>query len=227
MICSALEVPTLSEYESKQFLAGAGIQTPPERLVHSPDEAVAAARELGFPIALKLCGAGIAHKTERDGVRLDLGDAATVSGQATGLLERLRPEDGSAGLLVQRMVGGRRELIAGLVRDPAFGPCVMFGIGGILAEVLGDVAFAVAPLDERDASQLVDALEHQNLLGAFRGEPAADRAKLAALLQALGQIGLERPEVRSIDLNPLILEGPDPVVVDALVEIETDPGDGR
>ncbi|NRA03476.1 MAG: acetate--CoA ligase family protein, partial [Myxococcales bacterium] len=97
---------------------------------------------------------------------------------------------------------------------------------GILAEVLGDVAFAVAPLDERDALQLVDALEHQNLLDAFRGEAAADRAKLAAILQALGQIGIERPEVRSIDLNPLILEGSDPIVVDALVELEAQPGDG-
>ncbi len=226
MICSALEVPTLSEYESKRFLARAGIEMPPERLVYSPAEAVAAARELGFPIALKLCGAGIAHKTERDGVRLDLGDAASVSAQATALLGQLRPEDGSAGLLVQPMLSGRRELIAGLVRDPAFGPCVMFGIGGILAEVLGDVAFAVAPLDERDALQLVDALEHQNLLDAFRGEAAADRAKLAAILQALGQIGIERPEVRSIDLNPLILEGSDPIVVDALVELEAQPGDG-
>ena len=225
MVCSALEVPTLSEYESKQFLARAGIQTPLERLVYSPDDAVTAAAELGFPIALKLCGAGIAHKTERNGVRLDLQDAAAVSEQATDLLAELRPEDTGAGLLVQPMVRGRREVIAGLVRDPAFGPCVMFGIGGIFAEVLGDVAFAVAPLDDQDALQLVDALEHRNFLGTFRGEAAADRAKLAAILQALGQIGIEHPEVRSIDLNPLILDGAVPVIVDALIEIEASPED--
>lgn len=217
-------MPTLSEYESKQLLARAGVEIPPERLVHAPDEAVSAAQELGFPVALKLCGAGIAHKTERNGVRLNLGDAADVREQAEALLALLRPEDGSAGLLVQPMVSGRREVIAGLLRDPTFGPCVMFGIGGILAEAVGDVAFAVAPLDERDALELVDALEHGQLLGPFRGEPAADRAKLASILQALGQIGIDQPEVRSIDLNPLILAGPDPVVVDALVELDAEPG---
>jgi acetyl-CoA synthetase (ADP-forming) len=121
------------------------------------------------------------------------------------------------------MVSGRRELIAGLLRDPQFGPCVMFGLGGVFAELVGDVAFAVAPLEQHDADDLVQALQHRKILEEFRGEPEADLAKLAHILAALGSIGEARPDVLSIDVNPLILSGSQPVVVDALVELEGDP----
>ena len=121
------------------------------------------------------------------------------------------------------MVSGRRELIAGLLRDPQFGPCVMFGLGGIFAELVGDVAFAVAPLQEHDAEDLIQALQHRKILEPFRGEPEADTAQLAKILEALGRIGEARPDIVSIDVNPLILSGSDPVVVDALVELEGDP----
>ena len=119
-------------------------------------------------------------------------------------------------------VSGRREVIAGMVRDATFGPCVMLGLGGIFAEAVGDVAFAVAPLAKGDAEDLIDALHYQKLLGAFRGEPAVDRAKLARVLEGLGKLGAERADIRSIDVNPLILDGDTPVVVDALVELEGD-----
>ena len=214
---------TLSEYESKQLLAEAGIPIPKERLVATADEAVQAAEEQGYPVALKLCGRGIAHKTERDLVRLDVGDAEQARRQAADLLAQRRPEEQEAGVLVQGMVSGRRELIAGLLRDPQFGPCVMFGLGGVFAELIGDVAFAVAPLAEHDAEDLMHALRHDKILGPFRGEPEADIAKLGQILEALGRIGEARPDVLSIDVNPLILSGSDPVVVDALVELEGDP----
>ena len=193
---------------------------PEERLVSTPDEAVAAAEALGYPVALKLCGRGIAHKTERDLVRLDLFDREELHRQAEDLLERRGADEQDAGLLVQPMVSGRRELIAGMVRDPQFGPCVMFGLGGVLAETLGDVAFAVAPLAPHDAYDLIDALEHASVLGEFRGDPPVDRAALARILEALSELGANRPDVLSVDLNPLILRGAEPIVVDALVEID-------
>ena len=213
---------TLSEHESKQLLRSAGISVPEDALVQSADAAVRAAERLGYPVALKLCGRRIAHKTERGLVRLGLGDAAAVRAAAVGLLAARRADDGDVKLLVCRMVGGRRELIAGLVRDPQFGPCVMLGLGGIFAEVVGDVAFAVAPLAQGDAEDLIGALRYGKLLGAFRGEPAIDRRKLADLLEALGRLGAGRADIRSIDVNPLIVSGDTPVVIDALVELEGD-----
>jgi acetyl-CoA synthetase (ADP-forming) len=215
---------TLSEHESKQLLAEAGIPTPEERLVSSPEEAVQAAEELGYPVVLKLCGRGIAHKTERNLVRLDVGSAEDVRRQAEELLAQRSPQEKSAAVLVQSMVSGRRELIAGLMRDPQFGPCVMFGLGGIFAELIGDVAFAIAPLEQNDAADLIRALRHHEILDSFRGEPPADLEKLAHILETLGRIGEARPDVLSIDVNPLILSGSEPVVVDALVELEGSPG---
>ena len=214
---------TLSEHESKQLLADAGVPIPEEHLVSSPDDAARAAEQLGYPVALKLCGRGIAHKTERKLVRLDLGDAEEVRSGAVELLAQRGPEESDAGVLVQSMVSGRRELIAGLTRDPQLGPCVMLGLGGVFAEVIGDVAFAVAPLADHDATDLIRALRHREILGPFRGEPEANVEQLAQLLEALGRIGDSRPDVLSIDLNPLILSGSEPVVVDALVELEDDP----
>jgi len=153
-------------------------------------------------------------------VRLDLRDEAAVRSAAQELLAARRPDESKAKLLVTRMRRGRRELIAGLVRDPQFGPCVMLGLGGIFAEALRDVAFAVAPLEPGDADDLIDALEHGALLGPFRGEPAVDRAALRRVIQGLAALGLARPDVRSVDVNPLLVDGGEPVVVDALVELE-------
>jgi len=214
---------TLSEHESKRLLAEHGVRVPPERLAASADEAVRAGEELGYPVAAKLCGRGIAHKSERGLVRLGLADAKALRAAAAELLAARRPDEGDARVLIQPMAHGRREVIAGLVRDEQFGPCVMFGLGGIFAEALQDVAFAVAPLEPGDATGLIDALEHRAILGEFRGEPAVDTVALAGILEALGRIGLEREDVASIDLNPLVLDGAQPIVVDALVELRGEP----
>jgi len=211
---------TLSEFESKQLLAEAGIAVPAQRLVFSAEDAVRAAEDLCYPVVLKLCGRGIAHKTERDLIRLELLEEDEVHIQAEELLARRGPDESDAGVLVTTMIQGRREVIAGLVRDPQFGPCVMLGLGGVFAEALEDVAYAVAPLGAFDADDLIDALEHARILGRFRGEPEVDRAQLDHILETLGRIGLEQPQVRSIDINPLILMGSRPVVADALVELE-------
>jgi acetyl-CoA synthetase (ADP-forming) len=215
----------LSEHESKQLLAGAGVPVLREALVRAPEEAARAAAELGFPVALKLCGRGIAHKTERGLVRLGVADAEAAARAAAELLGLRRAGEEQAGVLVAPMARGARELIAGLVRDAQFGPCVMLGLGGIFAEALGDVAFAAAPLDEPDAQELIEALAHSALLGPLRGEPPVDRARLAELLRALGQLGVERSDVRSVDVNPLVVVGGVPVVVDALVELDGPPSE--
>ena len=220
-------MPTLSEAASKQLLARYGVPVLDERTAGDAERAVAAADELGYPVVLKLCGDAIAHKTERGLVRLGLGDAVAVRAAATELLAAATPDDGPVELLVAPMVRGTRELIAGLVRDPQFGPCVMFGVGGVLAEALGDVAFRLVPLDELDAADLLDDLATQKLLGPFRGEPAVDRDAIVATLVGLSRLAAERPDVASVDLNPLIVVDGRPVAVDALVELDPAPAPVR
>ncbi|MCW5893143.1 MAG: acetate--CoA ligase family protein [bacterium] len=208
---------TLSEHASAALLAAYDVPVARAQLVADADAAVHAAAGLGFPVVVKLCGDAIAHKTERNLVRLGCGEAGAVRAAATELLGQARPDDGPVALLVAEQVRGRRELIAGLVRDPQFGPCVVLGLGGIFTEALGDVVFAAAPLAPAEARRMIDGLRTRRLLGAFRGEPAVDRDALAAILVGLGRLGVERPEVESVDVNPLIVRDGTPVAVDALV----------
>jgi acyl-CoA synthetase (NDP forming) len=211
---------TLSESASKALLGDVGVPLAAEREVTSPAAAAAAAAELGFPVVAKLCGETIAHKTERGLVRLRLADVTAVEEAAAELLDAATPADGDVTVLVAPMVAGSRELIAGMLRDAQFGPTVMLGVGGILAEAVADVVFRPAPLDEITAGEMIDALATQRLLGPFRGEAAVDRAALTAVLVGLGRLAAERADVVSVDVNPLIVR-PDgtPVAVDALVEV--------
>ena len=203
-----------------QLVGEYGVPVPAHALASDAREAASAAEEIGFPVALKLCGDRIAHKTERNLVRLGLVDAAAVGLAGQELLSLAQPEDGDVGLLVAQMVAGRRELLAGLVRDPTFGPCVLFGLGGIFTEVLADVAFAQAPLSRDEALGLIEQLRSADLVTKpFRGEPAANLDALVDILVGLGRLGVERPDVQSVDLNPIVIRGADPVAVDALVEL--------
>ena len=211
---------TLSEAASKTLLRTYGVPVVDEHEVSEADAAVAAAEALGFPVVVKLCGTGIAHKAERGLVRLRVGDAAGVRSAASELLAAAGPDDGEVSLLVASMVGGNRELIAGLLRDPHFGTNVMIGVGGILTEALGDVAFCPVPVARVDAEDMIDALASQALLGPLRGEPAVDRTRLADVLVALSALAVARPDVVAVDVNPLIVVAGVPVAVDALVEME-------
>lgn len=212
-------MPTLSEADSKALLASHGLPVAAEKVVDTVDDAVAAARELGHPVVLKLGGDSIAHKTERGLVRLGLGDDDAVRAAAVDLLAAARPDDGAVHLLVAPMVSGNRELIAGLHLDPQFGMTVMLGVGGILAEAVADVAFRLVPIDERDAAEMIDDLETQTLLGDFRGEAAVDRGKLASVLLALSEAATADERIVSADCNPLIVTADgSPIAVDALVE---------
>lgn len=210
---------TLSEHESKRRLAALGVPLAPERLVSSSEEAARAAEELGSPVALKLCGDRIAHKTERNLVRLGIAGAQAARNAAEELLGAARPEDGEVGVLVATMVSGRRELIAGCVQDPTFGPCVMLGIGGIFAEALADVVFRLVPLSRADAQDMTFALQNQSWLEEFRGEPAVDRDALVEVLIGLSRLVEGDPDVVSVDLNPLIVSDGRPIAVDALIEV--------
>ena len=212
-------MPTLSEADSKRALAAHGVVFPSEREVPDVDTAVAAARELGHPVVLKLGGAGIAHKTERGLVRLALDDDDAVAVAAVELLAAAEPEDGEVHLLVAPMLRGSRELIAGLHHDAQFGMTVMLGIGGVLAEALGDVAFRLVPITRLDAIEMTDDLATQSLLGEVRGEPPLDREAMADVLMALSAAAEADPTIMSADLNPLIVVDGRPVPVDALVEV--------
>ncbi len=212
-------MPTLSEADSKRALSAHGVSFPDERQVDTVEGAVEAAKALGYPVVVKLGGAGIAHKTERGLVRLGLADADAVATASGELLAAARPEDGEVHLLVAPMLRGSRELIAGLHRDEQFGMTVMLGIGGVLTEALGDVAFRLVPITRRDALEMIDDLATQALLDEVRGEPAVDREALATVLLGLSAAAEADASIVSADLNPLIVVDGQPVAVDALVEV--------
>jgi acetyltransferase len=204
-----------------------GIPVADEREATDAGGAVEAADALGYPVVVKLCGAAIAHKTERGLVKLRLGDAEAVRAAATDLLASATPDDGEVSLLIAPMVAGTRELIAGVMRDPQFGANVMLGIGGTLAEAIADVQFRPAPISEIDAAEMIDALSMQKLLGEFRGEPAVDRRQLTSVLLGLSALVAARNDVVSVDVNPLIVRADGTsVAVDALVELGHSGPDG-
>ncbi len=212
---------TLSEADSKRRLAALGVPLLDERTVDTAAEAAAAATSIGFPVVLKLCGDAIAHKTERGLVRLNLGSADAVDAAGLELLARATPDDGPVQLLVAPMVRGTREFIAGATRDEQFGPCVMLGVGGVLAEAIADVQIRLAPIERVDAEEMIEQLATQKLLDAFRGEPPVDRAALCDVLMGLSALISSDDAVASVDLNPLIVAPADgrPIAVDALVEV--------
>jgi succinyl-CoA synthetase beta subunit len=205
---------TLSEYDSKQVIQTVGIPVTREKLAHSRDEAVKFAEELGYPVVLKGCSDKAAHKTEMGLVKLKLASADEVRKAYDEISGKGIELDG---VLVQEMIKGDREFVIGLSRDPQFGPCVMFGVGGIFTEVIKDVSFRVAPLTEMDAEEMIDEIRMKKLLDAFRGSPAVDRKLLVKALVGISEIGYKHNEIAEIDINPVIISGNRPVVVDALV----------
>lgn len=210
------ERSSLTESESKKLLSAYGIPVVEEAVVTSADKAVLQAREMGFPVVLKGHGAKLTHKTERGLVRVNLRSVSEVR-QA---YRRIKASAGNdwEGCLIQPLVEGRREFVAGLIRDAQFGPTVMFGLGGVFTEALADASFRIAPLNDAQADDLIDDIKSGKLLGDFRGEKAADRRQLRQTLLGLARLGMEHPEIREVDINPLIVM-PDGRVkaVDALV----------
>jgi acyl-CoA synthetase (NDP forming) len=193
----------LSEYASKLLLAAYGIPVVREVVAKDAAGAVAAAQDMGFPVVLKGLGSTLLHKTERGLVHLNLTGKTAIE-RAARAIER-EAKDELEGILIQPHLTGRREFVAGISRDPVFGPVVMFGIGGIFTEALSDIALRIAPLTAHDAGEMLEEIQARRLLGPFRGEQAADREALIRTLLGLSRLAIEHPEISEIDINPLIV----------------------
>ena len=199
----------LSAGETRQLLLHYGIPLVPERVVESAADAVTAARELGYPCVVKTAVAG-AHKTEIGGLALDLADEAAVR----AAVDRI-----GLPALVQPMLNGGAELLAGVVQDPVFGPLVAFGPGGVFAELIGDAGFRIAPLTDMDAKELVETGKAGKLVAGFRGAQAADGAALEELLHRLATLAEDIPSVAELDLNPVLARTDGCVALDARVRV--------
>jgi acetate---CoA ligase (ADP-forming) len=195
--------------EARKLLGAYGVPLVGERVADGPQAAAAAAAEIGFPVVVKSAVPG-AHKTEAGGIALDLRDEVAVQGAA----ERI-----GGAVLVQPMIRGGAELLAGVVQDPVFGPLVAFGPGGVFAELIGEAAFRIAPLTDTDAIELVTSGKAGRLVAGFRGAPAADADALAALVLRLARLGDDLPAVAELDLNPVLALPDGCVAVDARVRV--------
>jgi acetate---CoA ligase (ADP-forming) len=209
----------LDEYAAKALLKDFGVPCIAEELVETADQAVAAAVRIGYPVALKGCAEALSHKTELGLVALGLASAADVRAAARRLTDAMQ---GHGRLLVQAMVHGQREFLVGMTRDPQFGPVVTFGLGGVFAEELADVSLRVAPVTEADAQAMLDEIRAARLLGPVRGLPPVNRSALVRALVGVSRLALARPEIREVDINPLVVAGADPIAVDALVVLDDD-----
>jgi acyl-CoA synthetase (NDP forming) len=199
----------LDAAQTRRLFDAYGLPLVPERLAATPEEAIGAARELGYPVVLKTAAPG-AHKTEEGGVILDLGDEESVQAAAKRL---------GGSVLVQPFVRGGTELLAGAIQDPVFGPLVAFGPGGVFAELIGEAQFRLAPLTDRDARELVQTGKAGRLVAGFRGAPAADADALVDLLIRLSLLAEEVPEAVELDLNPVLALPNGCFAVDARVRV--------
>ena len=207
----------LDEHVSKMILRSGRIPTVEEKITTTLDECLTAADELGYPLVMKGIVLGGIHKTEMGLVQLGISERGSAEKSFTSLMEKMKHK---GRVLLQKQIDGKVELIAGMLRDLQFGPCVMLGVGGIMAEVFNQTAFAVAPLSHADALNLMERFPARKLLDGFRGSPPLDRNKFAEILIALGEIGLLYPQIKEIDINPMIVAASGPVAVDATIILD-------
>lgn len=213
----------LTEIEAKQMLEEAGVPVSPARLARTRDEAVAVANELGYPTVLKIVSPQITHKSDVGGVALGLASAEEVGAafdRVVASAKQHAPDATIEGVAVQRMERQGIEVIVGVTKDPQFGPVLMFGLGGVLVEVLKDVAFRVIPINERDARQIIHEIKGYPLLEGYRGSDPADIAKLQELLLKVSAFIEQHPEIAELDLNPVFAYKDGAIAVDARIVIE-------
>ena len=213
--------PALDEAASKEVLAAYGVPVPRGGLVRSAAEAADLAAALGVPVVMKAIGALIQHKTEKRLVVLDV-RTPDEAAETYAVLAR-RAGDVLEAVLVEEMVAGSREFMAGMNRDAAFGPVVAFGLGGTMTEVFRDIAFAVFPGSDGDVAELPGLIRGKALLGPFRGQPAVDEDKLTAIVEAVARIAADHPQIAEIDVNPILIRGSEPVAADALMILSAEP----
>ncbi len=210
----------LTEVESKDILEEAGIPTARARLATSSDEAAAAAQEMGFPVALKIVSPEITHKSDVGGVKLNVAtpaEAKAAFDEIVAAAKKAQPDARIDGVSVQKMARPGIEVIMGMSQDAQFGPVLMFGLGGVLVEVLKDVSFRLVPITPRDARQMVQEIKGRPLLEGYRGQEPADVAALEKLLLRLSEFVEAHPEIAELDLNPIFAYKDGAVAVDARI----------
>lgn len=212
----------LNEVEAKDVITEAGIAATATTLATSRDEAIAAAQKAGFPVVLKVVSRDIAHKSDVGGVRLGLETPEAVGEAFDGILSSARsavPGATIEGVSVQPMARPGTEVIIGMTTDDQFGPVMMFGLGGIMVEVLKDVAFRLVPLTDRDAHQMIDEIKGAPVLNGVRGAPPSDRDALATALVGVSKLVEQHPEIRELDLNPVFAYPDGALAVDARIVV--------
>jgi acyl-CoA synthetase (NDP forming) len=210
----------LTEVESKQVLAEAGIPIADAQLAATREEAVAVARQIGLPVVLKIVSPEISHKSDVGGVKLNLGleeEVAAAFDEIVAAARSAEPEATVLGVSVQKMARPGVEVIMGMTMDPQFGPVLMFGLGGVFVEVLKDVAFRIVPLEPRDARQMIRDIQGFPVLEGFRGQEPADLAVLEDMLMRLSAFVEEHPDIQELDLNPIFAYGDGALAVDARI----------
>ncbi len=200
------------EYTAKQILKAYNIPTTNEALADTIEEAIGHAHSIGYPVVLKGCSPYIMHKTEQEMVSLGIEDDESLK----RAFVTIRKKDKNSPILVSEMLSGDREFMAGMTYAPGFPPCVLFGLGGVFTEALKDNALCLAPLSRRDAVAMMETISSRALLGPYRGMKPVDKDAVAAILVALGCLALDFPQIREIDLNPIIITDGMPRVADAL-----------
>jgi acetyltransferase len=215
----------IGEVESKEILEAYGFVTPKGSIATTPDQAVNIAGQLGYPVVLKIWSPDILHKSDVGGVKLGLKSDQEVKDAFDLMMYRIpkkRPDAKILGVLVQEMCKKGREVILGMNRDPHFGPLMMFGMGGIMVEVLKDVAFYLAPLTAEEAKEMLMSTKTYQMLKGVRGQEGVDIEKIAEGLQRLSQLVTEFPQIQQMDINPYVVgpEGTTPIAVDARMSVK-------
>ena len=213
----------LTEIESKELLRGAGISIVETKLARSMKEAIALSKEMGVPAVLKIASADVIHKSDVGGVKTGLMNATQVSKaykEIVSSVKQRQPEAAIDGVAVQKMARPGVEVIIGMSKDAQFGPVLMFGLGGILVEVLKDVSFRIVPLTRRDAREMIGEVKGYPLLEGYRGQEPADIPYLEEMLLKVSAFAEQNPEVKELDLNPIFAYRDGAVAVDARVVLE-------
>jgi acetate---CoA ligase (ADP-forming) subunit beta len=212
----------LNEVEAKQALKEAGVPVTNTTLATSREEAQAQAEAAGFPVVLKVVSPDIAHKSDVGGVKLNLNSKDAVGAAYDEIMANSKKAVANAkivGVAVQHMAPQGTEVIVGMTTDPQFGPVLMFGLGGIMVEVLKDVSFRLVPLSDRDADQMIGEIKGRPILEGVRGQPAADLGALRKALVKVSEFVEKHPEVRELDLNPVFAYPDGAIAVDARIVI--------
>jgi len=213
----------LTEVESKELLKKAGIPVIEAKLARTQKEAVSLGRKMGFPVVLKISSPDVIHKSDSGGVKLELANATQVGkaySQIMSSIKQAYPEARIDGVSVQTMAPPGVEVIVGMSKDVQFGPVLMFGLGGILVEVLKDVSFRIVPVTERDAREMIKEIKGYPVLQGYRGQKPASIPALEQLIVKVSQFVEKNPQIKELDLNPIFAYPDKAVAVDARIILE-------